>query len=90
MNIEVAYAEPFRQHIEALEVAEGSSVQDALNQITEIPLLFPNLTIDPKKIGVFSKHVQLETVLHEGDRIEIYRPLTIDPKDARRYRVQQK
>jgi putative ubiquitin-RnfH superfamily antitoxin RatB of RatAB toxin-antitoxin module len=47
----------------------------------------PEVAFDPSRLGVFSRRVSPDDTLRDGDRVEIYRPLTIDPKDARRRRV---
>ncbi len=59
----------------------GMTVEDALNQTT----LFSDFP-EAKcfSVGIFSKKVELNTVLSKGDRIEIYRPLTCNPKERRR------
>lgn len=86
MLIEVAYGLEDRQYLFAFEVAEGTQVKDA---IAQSPLMkeFPDLEVD--KVGIFSKLATLETVLKEGDRIEIYRPLKIDPRTRRRDKVEK-
>ena len=47
----------------------------------------PQVTFDPARLGIFSRRVAADDVLQDGDRVEIYRPLTLDPKDARRRRA---
>jgi putative ubiquitin-RnfH superfamily antitoxin RatB of RatAB toxin-antitoxin module len=47
----------------------------------------PEVAFDPSLLGVFSRRVLPDDTLRDGDRVEIYRPLTLDPKDARRRRV---
>lgn len=84
--IEVAYASPERSIRCKLKLNPGSSVGDAicacglLEQCTEIDLA-------RNRVGIFGRLVSLSTILRDGDRIEIYRPLKIDPKDARRRRA---
>ena len=48
------------------------------------------MVIDPAAIGIFGRKAPPEQVLREGDRVEIYRPLIADPKEARRRRAEQK
>lgn len=69
-----------------LDLEEGSTILDALNQ-SKIYLLHPE-TKD-LKAGIFSKLLPLDTLLKTGDRVEIYRPLTTDPKDKRRLRAKK-
>ena len=68
----------------ACELPEGSMVMDALVQ-SGIFISNPETRALPA--GIFSKRVTPETMLHEGDRIELYRPLKNDPKDKRRQRA---
>ena len=49
--------------------------------------VFPEINIDENKVGIYSKLCELDTVLEDGDRVEIYRPLKADPKEARRSRA---
>lgn len=70
-----------------IEVSPGTNVGKALT-LSGIYLKHPEASNLP--IGIFSKRVTLETPVKTGDRIEIYRPLRIDPKDNRRYRAQEK
>ena len=87
ITIEVAYGESQRQHIETLTVKPGTSIKEVLAQPLKLKQMFPNMHIDADAVGLFSKRVSVNTVLIPGDRIEIYRPLLIDPKQARRQRA---
>ncbi len=88
ITVEVAYARPDRQEIVPLEVPEGTSAWDAVQQsgITDI---FPEIDLDSQDMGIFSKVLRdpRHHALKEGDRVEIYRPLRIDPKEARANRA---
>lgn len=86
INIEVAYALPTEQLILELHMPAGSTVQEAIDKCG-ILQRFPEIDLARNRVGIFSKLVSLETLLHEGDRVEIYRPLLIDPKQARRARA---
>ena len=83
ISVEVAYAAPDKQKIIALQMPEGSTCLDAINQ-SGVLSIFPEIDSNSLKIGVFSKSRDLNAEVKEGERIEIYRPLTIDPKEARR------
>ena len=89
IEIDVAYARAENQKIITLTVEEGSTIASAIQQ-SGILKLFPEIDLDKQKIGVFSKPRQLTDVVKQGERIEIYRPLTIDPKAARRARAKKK
>jgi putative ubiquitin-RnfH superfamily antitoxin RatB of RatAB toxin-antitoxin module len=84
--IEVVYGTPDKQVLLGLSVCEGSTVAEGIEQ-SAIREEFPELELDITRVGVFSRKVSLDYVLREGDRIEIYRPLLVDPKEARRLKA---
>lgn len=88
INIEVAYALPEKQVIRAVNVDEGTTIGAAIVQ-SGIMLDFPELDdkLEDAKVGIFGKAAAMTTVLQEGDRVEIYRPLIADPKEVRRKRA---
>lgn len=88
INIEVAYATPQLQRIISLQVEENCTLKDAIDR-SGILQIFPEIDLTKQKVGIFSKPKKLSDILQEGDRIEIYRPLSIDPKEARRLRVKR-
>ncbi|WP_347252020.1 RnfH family protein [Legionella sp.] len=67
-----------------LVVDNGATVADAL---TQSGILSTHPEVKELPLGIFSKQVSLDTVLKSGDRIEIYRELTLDPKERRRQRA---
>lgn len=88
IEIEVAYALPEKQKILKVQVEEGSTIRQAAQQSTIVDE-FPELNLDEAKYGIFGKASRApdtDTVC-DGDRIEIYRPLIIDPKQARANRA---
>ena len=84
--IEVAYALPKKQLIIPIKVKSGTSAKDAI-QMSGIIKKFPEIDLDKNQIGIFGKLTQLDHVMRERDRIEIYRPLIADPKEIRRQRA---
>ena len=86
IDIEVAYALPNRQKVIALQVDEGATLESAIVDSGMLDM-FPEIDLSQTKVGVFSKSRQLVDVVKAGERIEIYRPLAVDPKEARRRRV---
>ena len=86
INVEVAYALPERQVIRAVNVDVGSTLGAAIVQ-SGIMMDFPELELENAKVGIFGKVSTMTTVLSEGDRVEIYRPLIADPKEVRRQRA---
>ncbi len=87
ITIEVAYALPEQQLLLTLEVAPGTTLGEAITQ-SGIVDEFPDLVIDPARVGIFGNKARLEDELRSGDRVEIYRPLIADPKEARRKRAE--
>ncbi|MFC3908643.1 RnfH family protein [Legionella dresdenensis] len=69
------------------QLPTGATVADAIAD-TRIVLEYPELEV--MAVGIFSKLVTRETVLKNGDRIEFYRPLSLDPKEKRRIRAKVK
>lgn len=66
----------------ALQLPDGSTVMEALRASQ----WFEEGTLTALKTGIWSKLRPLDTPLRAGDRVEVYRPLTVDPKEARRQR----
>ena len=82
--VEVVFAAPERQVIARVELPAGSTVEDAVSasglaEAGAVP-----------RFGIYGKVVTAGTVVRDGDRVEIYRPLRADPKDLRRLRAAKK
>ncbi|MFT5140093.1 MAG: putative ubiquitin-RnfH superfamily antitoxin RatB of RatAB toxin-antitoxin module [Lysobacterales bacterium] len=86
--VEVVYALPEKQVLLALEVPIGTTLGEAI-EFSGIKNEFPEMLVDPARLGIFSIKAGLDDVLHAGDRVEIYRPLIADPKEARRKRASE-
>ena len=86
IDVEVVYATPGSQALLALQVRAGCTVAEAI-ELSGIRRQFPEMDLDPAAVGIFSKKVSLDHQLHDGDRVEIYRPLIADPKESRRKRA---
>ncbi len=86
IHIEVAYATPEAQTIIPLDVEEGCTLETAVDR-SGILERFPEINLNQQKVGIFSKQRQLTDVVKDGERIEIYRGLLVDPKAARRQRA---
>lgn len=89
MRVEVCYANAQQQWLIPVDLPEGSSVEQAI-AASGILTTCNEITALPFSVGIFSKKCDLQTVLQEGDRVEIYRPLSIDPKAARLLRAQRR
>lgn len=85
--VEVAYATPEKQLIVRTEVPPGCTVAQAI-ELSGIREQFPEMVVQENAVGIFSRKVPLDHILRVGDRVEIYRPLIADPKEARRRRAQ--
>ena len=93
--VEVAYAEVDRQFVETLHVEQTAGVIEVI-EASRLREFFPKLKIDVSNIGIYGVLLDgtklpkvSEYELKAGDRIEIYRPLIIDPKAARMARVEK-
>jgi putative ubiquitin-RnfH superfamily antitoxin RatB of RatAB toxin-antitoxin module len=86
MQVGVAYAEPHQQVWLQLEVPEGSTLAEAIER-SGILTRCPQIDLKKNKVGIFGKIAKLSTPLNEGDRVEIYRPITVDPKTVPRRKL---
>ena len=89
VEIEIAYGTAEKQWLQRLQVVEGTTAREAV-RLSGVKEMFPEADIEAAPLGIFGKVVKDNTVLRDKDRVEIYRPLLIDPKEARRLRVQAK
>ncbi|ALG67130.1 RnfH family protein [Beggiatoa leptomitoformis] len=88
IHIEVAYAKQAEQAIIPLTVPNNTTAEQAI-ELSNIKTRFQEIDLTQQKIGIFSKICALDTVLQEGDRVEIYRPLIADPKLVRKQRADE-
>ncbi|OAI50105.1 hypothetical protein AYO46_10595 [Betaproteobacteria bacterium SCGC AG-212-J23] len=79
LRIEVVYAQPDGAQVIELRLADGATVADALTAAA----------IRTQRVGIFGKTVKPDRRLADGDRVEVYRPLRMDPKEARRRRARR-
>lgn len=89
IHVEVAYATAKKQTILTVKILPNATVEDAIIQ-SKIMQEFPEIDLQYITVGVFSKKATLMTRLKDNDRVEIYRPLVIDPMEARRKRTKSK
>ena len=83
IEVEVAYALAERQIIVAMEVPAGTTARDAVRR-AGLEKEFPDIDAVQCDIGVFGQRVKSDYVLRAGERVEIYRLLEMDPREARR------
>lgn len=86
LTIEVAYAGPAGQFLVAIEVPAGTTAVEAV-ALSGLLERCPELDLTRNDLGVFGRAVRPGRVLEAGERVEIYRALRADPKDARRRRA---
>ncbi|WP_170005768.1 RnfH family protein [Marinobacter guineae] len=91
IQVEVAYARPDKQEIIPVQVPEGTTALEAA-KLSGIADIFPEIDVDATDMGVFGKVIKDPAAheLREGDRVELYRQLRIDPKQARLNRAKKK
>ena len=87
--VEIAYALPEEQVIISIKVPTIFNVQQAIEK-SGIQKKFSNIDLSKNKVGIFGKQTTLDHLLKDRDRIEIYRPLILDPKEMRRKRAANK
>jgi putative ubiquitin-RnfH superfamily antitoxin RatB of RatAB toxin-antitoxin module len=88
MRFEVAYGVQNKQALLTVESSSPITAGEAIEQ-SAILKQFPEIDLKVNKIGIFGKLAKLDTLLSEGDRVEIYRPLIADPKEVRKQRAAQ-
>lgn len=88
LNVQLCYATPEVVFHVDLQLASGSTLMHAI-EASGVVQLFPAIDLTINKVGIFGKQKPAETLLREGDRVEIYRPLQADPKESRRKRARR-
>ncbi len=86
LNLEVCYALADTQLLVKVKLAEGATLQQAL-EASGILAKYPEIDLKKNKFGIFAKLSKLDTILRDRDRVEIYRPLIADPKEVRKQRA---
>jgi uncharacterized protein len=89
ITVTVVYALPDRATEIEVELAAGATVADAVER-SGLAARHPEADIARRPVGVFGKRVDRRTTVADGDRVEVYRPLLADPKDARRKRARRR
>jgi len=83
IRVEVVFALPHQQQLLAVTLPMGATVADAISQ-SSMCRYFPDARLDDLEVGVWGRQVTREHVLSDGDRVDILRPLELDPREARR------
>ncbi|TAM43953.1 MAG: RnfH family protein [Gammaproteobacteria bacterium] len=90
MRVEVVYAASAdEQSVVAVELAAGATVENAI-RASGLLLRYPEIDLTQNAVGIFGERVTLDRVVEDSERVEIYRPLVADPREARRRRATEK
>ena len=89
IEVQVCYALPDSSFLRSLSVPAGTTVEQAVAQSGLLQAI-PGIDLAINMVGIHGKRKPLDTVLREHDRVEVYRPLQADPKEARRRRAGNK
>jgi len=89
ITVEVVYADVDKQMIIPVTLQSGSTIENAIDR-SGILMHFPQIDLMRQKVGIFSQIKKLSDEVKDGDRVEIYRPLVINPKEARKKRANSK
>ena len=86
ITVQVCHALPDSSFLRALTVPAGTTIGQAVEQSGLLQAI-PGIDLAVNMVGIYGKKKLLDTVLREHDRVEVYRPLQADPKEARRRRA---
>lgn len=89
VHVEVVYALPQEQRVVRLEVPQGTTIEAAI-ELSGVLDRYPQINLATDPVGIFGQLRALADGVRSGDRIEIYRPLRADPREARRRRARQR
>jgi len=85
-RVQVAYATPARQEVIDVTLPAGATIEDAI-RLSGMLARFPEIDLSRNRVGIYGEVARLQDPVHDGDRVEIYRPLQVDPKEIRRARA---
>ena len=83
ITVEVVYATADLQRVWAVSIATGATAEEAV-RATDVATVFPEVDLEHLMLGIYGNRIETDQVLKSGDRVEIYRPLSTDPREARR------
>ena len=89
MQVEVVYIAPNVEFIRTVDIQSGATVEHAI-KTSGVLALYTDMSLERNRVGIYGKAVLPDKVLKEGDRVEIYQPLLMDPMEARRLRVRRR
>lgn len=88
ISVEVCYANVQHQELISLKLPSSATVLTAIKQ-SGILQKFKEIDLESNDVGIYGQIVKLDQLLRDNDRIEIYRPLRVNPMEARRLRAEQ-
>ena len=83
MHIGVAYADKFKRTWLKLDVPDGCTVREAIEHAGLLQQ-YPDIDLDTQRVGIFGTFTKPDAKVKDGDRVEIYRPITADPETVPR------
>ncbi|MGX9783055.1 RnfH family protein [Janthinobacterium lividum] len=86
ITVQVCHALPDGTFLRSLSVPAGTTIEQAV-ALSGLLREIPAIDLAVNMVGIYGKKKPLDTVLREHDRVEVYRPLQADPKEARRRRA---
>jgi len=86
MRVEVVFALPERQVLLTVTLSDGATVADAI-EVSRIARQFPEEDLDVLQAGLWGQPVERDRQVKDGDRVELFRPLAMDPREARRLKA---
>lgn len=86
MQVEVVFALPERQVLLTVNLSAGATVADAL-EVSRIARQFPGENLDALQAGLWGQPIERDRQVKDGDRVELFRPLAMDPREARRLKA---
>ncbi|MES2935111.1 MAG: RnfH family protein [Pseudomonadota bacterium] len=89
ISVQVCYAKLHTQFLRAMQLPAGSTLEQAIHA-SGVLAIVPEIDLSGCKVGIYSHIKPLNTILRDGDRVEIYRPLIADPKESRRRRADKR
>ena len=86
ISVELVFVTPESEAFRELEMPQGATVADAI-ELSGLARDFPDYAVTELPVGIWGRQVGPTQVLQDGDRVEVYRELRVDPMDARRLRA---
>ena len=86
ITVELVFAMPEKQVLKTMTLSEGATVADVIEE-GNLLAEFPGLLLENTQAGIWGRPVGRDQVVGDGDRVELYRPLEMDPREARRLKA---